>query len=105
MLTLPPYHCNLNPIELVWAGQYGRKRSVTPSASCRVWQILRECVLEIDPGRIKVCGTQRINRRRVFATLTDLSFQIWKAVTAARKRPVQVKTKVCVLLKVFTSLK
>ena len=50
VLRLPPYHCNLNPIELIWASlkRAARKKNVTPPISDSVCKILRECVKDID---------------------------------------------------------
>lgn len=50
VLRLPPYHCCLNPIELIWANlkKQLRKRNITPSLSGSVCSAIRDCVDLID---------------------------------------------------------
>ncbi|KAJ4438537.1 hypothetical protein ANN_14484 [Periplaneta americana] len=62
VLRLPPYHCNLNAIELIWAclKHEVRKRNVTPSRSDNVCRTIRECVELINSELWTKC----VNRTR-----------------------------------------
>ncbi|KAJ4437717.1 hypothetical protein ANN_17862 [Periplaneta americana] len=62
VLRLPPYHCNLNAIELIWARlkHEVRKRNVTPSRSDSVCRTIREC-LELINSEL---WTKCVNRTR-----------------------------------------
>ena len=69
VLRLPPYHCNLNPIELIWASlkRAARKKNVTPPISDSVCKILRECVKDIDENLWGKCvqKTTKIEKQYV----------------------------------------
>ena len=57
ILRLPPYHCVLNPIELVWARLKSdvRKCNVTPSLSASVCESLRKCAENISSDTWAAC--------------------------------------------------
>ncbi|XP_053976337.1 uncharacterized protein LOC128875051 [Hylaeus volcanicus] len=50
MLRLPPYHCELNPIELAWSyiKEYARARNVTYKLP-DVWQLIYEAIENVSP--------------------------------------------------------
>ncbi|KAJ4433783.1 hypothetical protein ANN_16095 [Periplaneta americana] len=57
VLRLPPYHCVLNPIELVWARlkSHVRKNNTTPTLSASVCEHLREGVENINSNLWSSC--------------------------------------------------
>ncbi|KAJ4451493.1 hypothetical protein ANN_02956 [Periplaneta americana] len=57
VLHLPPYHCVLNPIELVWARlkSHVRKNNTTPTLSASVCEHLREGVENINSNLWSSC--------------------------------------------------
>ncbi|KAJ4432077.1 hypothetical protein ANN_20691 [Periplaneta americana] len=66
---LPPYHCNLSAIELIWARlkHEVRKRNVTPSRSDSVCRTIRECVELINSELWTKCvrRTREIERQYI----------------------------------------
>lgn len=57
VLRIPPYHCVLNPIELVWARlkSHVRKNNTTPTLSASVCEHLREGVENINSNLWSSC--------------------------------------------------
>lgn len=69
-LRLPPYHCCLNPIELIWARLKTevRKNNLTPSLSASVCNALRECAANINANLWSKCVRSiRTTERKYFS--------------------------------------
>ncbi|PSN38202.1 hypothetical protein C0J52_20747, partial [Blattella germanica] len=79
VLRLPPYHCTLNPIELVWARLKTsvRRNNVTPSMTNSVCSVLRQCVDGIDATLWGKCVQHTLK-------LKDYTLcRIWKMTTGS----------------------
>lgn len=70
VLRLPPYHCVLNPIELIWAQlkSYVRKNNVTPTLSASVCQLLRDGAAIIGPDAWSSCVQHAIKKENSYMT-------------------------------------
>ena len=68
VLRLPPYHCTLNPIELVWARlkHSVKKENVTPSSTISVCRVLRKCVDDISRDLWGKCVQHTVNIERTY---------------------------------------
>lgn len=69
VLRLPPYHCTLNPIELVWARLKTsvRRNNVTPSMTNSVCSVLRQCIDGIDATLWGKCVQHTIKIERLYS--------------------------------------
>ena len=69
VLRLPPYHCTLNPIELVWARLKTsvRRNNVTPSMTNSVCSVLRQCIDGIVATLWGKCGQNTIKIERLYS--------------------------------------
>ena len=70
VLRLPPYHCILNPIEMIWSQvkSYVRKNNATPTLNASVCQLLRDAAARIGPAACASCVRHTMKKEDEFAS-------------------------------------
>lgn len=72
VLRLPPYHCELNPIELVWAQVKGHvARHNTTYKMAEVKKLLLEGIKNVTPEKWQACISHTIKEEDKMCTLDD----------------------------------
>ena len=74
VLRLPPYYCIFNPIEQMWHQLKSKVRSenISPTTSCSVVELIRNCIHDIPPDSWKNSVRHVITIENSYVTLKTI---------------------------------